>query len=66
MTEQRPTSEPGRDTDQIVGDADRRPASPSPDAASSDDKPEQEPNPLLREGADAPDAADIEDPDEQL
>ena len=28
------------------------------------DKPE-EPNPWLKEGADAPDAADIEDPDEQ-
>lgn len=27
---------------------------------------EKEPNPLLREGADAPDAADIEDPEHQL
>lgn len=27
---------------------------------------EEEPNPLLREGPDAPDAADIEDPSEQL
>jgi hypothetical protein len=27
---------------------------------------EEERNPLLREGPDAPDAADIEDPDEQL
>jgi hypothetical protein len=27
---------------------------------------EQEPNPLLRDGPDAPDAADIEDPSEQL
>ena len=27
--------------------------------------PPQEPNPWLREGADAPDAADIEDPSEQ-
>ena len=26
---------------------------------------EQEPNPLLRDGPDAPDAADIEDPSEQ-
>ena len=29
------------------------------------DDPPQEPNPWLREGADAPDAADIEDPSEQ-
>jgi hypothetical protein len=27
---------------------------------------EGEPNPLLRDGPDAPDAADIEDPSEQL
>ena len=27
---------------------------------------EQEPNPLMRDGPDAPDAADIEDPSEQL
>ena len=27
---------------------------------------EKEPNPLLRDGPDAPDAADIEDPSEQL
>ena len=27
---------------------------------------EQEPNPLFRDGPDAPDAADIEDPGEQL
>ena len=27
---------------------------------------EEEPNPLLRDGPDAPDAADIEDPSEQL
>jgi hypothetical protein len=56
MTEQRSPSEPGRGTDEIVREADRPPAA----------KPEQEPNPLLRDGADAPDAADIEDPDEQL
>ena len=28
-------------------------------------EPPEEPNPWLKEGADAPDAADIEDPDEQ-
>ena len=33
---------------------------------SGSDRDEQEPNPLLRDGADAPDAADIEDPSEQL
>jgi hypothetical protein len=66
MTDQRHPSEPGRDTDEILRDADRRPATPGPDDASPDAKPEQEPNPLLRDGADAPDAADIEDPDEQL
>ena len=35
----------------------RSPKSPS--------EPAEEPNPWLKEGADAPDAADIEDPDEQ-
>ncbi len=35
-----------------------------PDADGTGDKPE-EPNPWLKEGADAPDAADIEDPSEQ-
>ena len=66
MTEQRPPAEPRRDDDQVVRDADRRPATRGPDASSADQTEEQEPNPLLREGADAPDAADIEDPDEQL
>jgi hypothetical protein len=37
---------------------DRGPRQPASD--------EEEPNPLLREGPDAPDAADIEDPSEQL
>jgi hypothetical protein len=35
-----------------------------PDPDGSADKPE-EPSPWLKEGADAPDAADIEDPSEQ-
>jgi hypothetical protein len=63
MTEQRPAS--GSDTEQeIVRDAERRPATRDPDADPADD--DDQGNPLLREGADAPDAADIEDPDEQL
>lgn len=38
-----------------------------PDEVPADmEKKAQEPNPLLREGADAPDAADIEDPETQL
>jgi hypothetical protein len=67
MTEQsRPV--PGEDTHET----DDQPATPEiergadaplePDRGS--EQPE-EPNPWLKEGADAPDAADIEDPDEQ-
>jgi hypothetical protein len=63
MTEQRPASDSG-DEPEIVSDAERRPATRGPDADAADV--EKEPNPILREGADAPDAADIEDPDEQL
>lgn len=45
---------PGEDTNEV----DRaEPESP--------EEPPEEPNPWLKEGADAPDAADIEDPDEQ-
>jgi hypothetical protein len=40
----------------------RTDAPPAPDGTT--DQPE-EPNPWLKEGADAPDAADIEDPTEQ-
>jgi hypothetical protein len=49
-------------------DADeRRVADERPHSEGSDPRPTaDEDNPLLREGADAPDAADIEDPDEQL
>lgn len=45
------------------------PAPPPSEAIEESTKPEprhQEPNPWLREGTDAPDAADIEDPDTQL
>jgi hypothetical protein len=64
MTEQRPASGSDTEPEEIARDAERRPATRGPDADATDD--EQEPNPILREGADAPDAADIEDPDEQL
>ncbi len=50
-------ADPDAESDRTYDDRDRgRPASDE----------EEEPNPLLREGPDAPDAADIEDPDEQL
>jgi hypothetical protein len=64
MTEQRPA--PGSDTapDEVVRDAERRPATRDPGTDRAGD--DKESNPMLREGADAPDAADIEDPDEQL
>jgi hypothetical protein len=58
MTEQRPPAEPGNDDDEFVRDEKRRPTGDDPEGKDT--------NPLLREGADAPDAADIEDPDEQL
>jgi hypothetical protein len=59
---------PGEDTYEIergletheIEDATDAP--PDPDGSAG--KPE-EPNPWLKEGADAPDAADIEDPSEQ-
>ena len=46
---------PGEDTYET--DVTPEPESPA--------EPAEEPNPWLKEGADAPDAADIEDPDEQ-
>jgi hypothetical protein len=49
--------DPDAQTDRTPEERDRGPR-PATD--------EEEPNPLLREGPDAPDAADIEDPDEQL
>jgi hypothetical protein len=64
---QLPASQPDAMQDPTEGDArdDRR----SPHDRSTDrrEQPaEQEPNPLMRDGPDAPDAADIEDPSEQL
>jgi hypothetical protein len=40
-------------------------AEEGPDKAKRPESDEEEPNPWTREGPDAPDAADIEDPDEQ-
>jgi hypothetical protein len=51
--------EHGLETHEIEDGTDAR-----PDPEGTADKPE-EPNPWLKEGADAPDAADIEDPSEQ-
>ena len=48
--------------DQSEPDVTERQRDPEPRPSSDED----EGNPLLREGPDAPDAADIEDPDEQL
>jgi hypothetical protein len=62
MTDEKITRFPGQSDDaepafeedrESDGDAQR----PAPDGGD---------NPLMREGPDAPDAADIEDPDEQL
>jgi hypothetical protein len=49
--------EPETETDDTRQDRQREPR-PASD--------EDESNPLMREGPDAPDAADIEDPDQQL
>jgi hypothetical protein len=59
MTDELKRDVPGEDADEIERGAD---APPDPDGSA--DKPEES-NPWLREGADAPDAADIEDPSEQ-
>ena len=50
---------PGENTDEADRDQD-----PTPETGSPAEPPEES-NPWLKEGADAPDAADIEDPDEQ-
>lgn len=57
MTDERtavrdPRVDPERDTERL--DDDRRP-----------DSTDEDPNPWTREGPDAPDAADIEEPDDQ-
>ena len=69
MTDERRWDLPGADTDEAdPADAprpDRDPADSRPPPEAENDS-EKDVNPLLREGPDAPDAADIEDPDEQL
>lgn len=65
MTDQRSAPHEGTDeTDQAT--APRRQAEPDDERRSSESVEQSDTNPLLREGPDAPDAADIEDPDEQL
>jgi hypothetical protein len=54
MTDERTYDLPGAGTDETETDPEKR------DPATSD-----QPNPWFKEGSDAPDAADIEDPDEQ-
>jgi hypothetical protein len=60
MTDDLHRDNPSEDVDEIERGVD---APLEPDGTA--EAPE-EPNPLLKEGADAPDAADIEDPGEQL
>jgi hypothetical protein len=54
--------EHGLETHEIERDAD---APPDPDGTAEKPEKPAEPNPWLKEGADAPDAADIEDPTTQ-
>jgi hypothetical protein len=62
MTDERVIPLPAGDTSEKTDTDERR------DAARGEPRPtsDEEENPLLKEGPDAPDAADIEDPDEQL
>ncbi len=57
---QLPASQPDRAAEDAPEDLTR------PDDEGRGQPRRQEPNPLLRDGPDAPDAADIEDPSEQL
>jgi hypothetical protein len=57
-------SAPGTDTDKI--DPTEAPRRPTDGPASDPSSDKDDTNPLLREGPDAPDAADIEDTDKQL
>ncbi len=68
MTDERHDTVPATDVDGSAIDRDRRGPDPVDDdrARGDDDRGEEERHPLLREGADALDAADIADPDEQL
>ncbi len=56
-------------TDRTVAPSVTKPTAADSDPARPDEpaaKPDEDRSPLLREGANAPDAADIEDPDRQL
>ena len=67
MTDERRWDLPGADTDEAEPrDAPRPEGDPADSRTPPDGDSEKDDNPLLREGPDAPDAADIEDPDEQL
>ena len=66
MTEERRWDLPGADTDEVDPADAPRPDSGRSDRPTPPDSDTDDDNPLLREGPDAPDAADIEDPDEQL
>jgi hypothetical protein len=68
MTDERSWTLPGADTDEVdPTDQPRRDRDPADSRPPPDEnESEKEVDPLLREGPDAPDAADIEDPDEQL
>ena len=67
MTDERRWDLPGADTGEVDPTDAPRPESDPPDSRTPPDgDTEKDTNPLLREGPDAPDAADIEDPDEQL
>lgn len=63
MTDERSNRIPGTRPDDTQSEADE-----ARDVGADQPRPasDEEGNPLLREGPDAPDAADIEDPDEQL
>lgn len=64
MTDERITRFPEDHPDDIA--TENGEARETADDRSRPSTAEEERNPLLREGPDAPDAADIEDPDEQL
>ena len=67
MTDERRWDLPGADTDEAdPADEPRPEGDPSDGPTPPDSDADKDANPLLREGPDAPDAADIEDPDEQL
>jgi hypothetical protein len=62
MTDERT---PARDPRSDPGSTEDRPTAADRDGQSSGSTKSQNPNPWTREGADAPDAADIEQPKEQ-